>query len=134
MRISLSQRTKPKTCSARSVVDDWANGASKPKPLIDGLCVFRDGIWTRLLLQQAMANVAGQSAPRPVICAWLHGIFLRLVPNADVRGSRWAFSRRFHAIRDVRIQKVGKLLTEMTPTRKNFAPVLPFGRMSRIIG
>jgi hypothetical protein len=24
--------------------------------------------------------------------------------------------------------------TEMTPTRKNFAPVLPFGRMSRIIG
>jgi hypothetical protein len=56
------------------------------------------------------------------------------VANGDARGSRWAFSRRFHAIGDVRIQKAGKLLTEITPMRKNFAPVLPFGRMSRIIG
>jgi hypothetical protein len=61
-----------RTCSARSVVDHWANGASKPEPLLDGRVEFRDGIWARLLSQLAMASVGGQTALRPDICAWLN--------------------------------------------------------------
>jgi hypothetical protein len=48
-----------KTCSTRPVVDHWADGASKSKPLLDGRFEFRNGIWARLLLQQAIANVTG---------------------------------------------------------------------------
>ena len=50
-------RSKP-TCSARPVVAQRVDGASKPKPLLDGRSEFPDGIWARLFVQQAIANVA----------------------------------------------------------------------------
>jgi len=60
-----------RTCSARPVVGQWADGAGEPKLLLDGRFEFPDGVWVRRLPQKATANVAGPTAPRPVICTWL---------------------------------------------------------------
>jgi hypothetical protein len=95
---------KPKTCTARSVVDLWSNGPSKPKPLLDGRFEFGDGIWGRLLLQHAMASVGDQTAPRPVICAWLNCMSFGSSGPGARRGAApregpgdW-FSRRRHRL------------------------------------
>ena len=60
-----------KTCSACQVVYQLADGAGKPKLLLDDGFGLPDGIWTRRLPQEAMANSAGRTASRPIIWTWL---------------------------------------------------------------
>ena len=53
-----------RTCNARPVVGRWADGASKPKPLLDDEFELLDRVWARRLLHRAAVDASAPTVPR----------------------------------------------------------------------
>ena len=63
-----------RTCSARTVVDQVAEGASTHIVIRVSRFDLSDRVCARRLFEKEIAIVAGPTAPRPVICTWLQSM------------------------------------------------------------
>jgi hypothetical protein len=74
-------KRQERTCSGLPVVGQWANGASKPKLLLDGQFEFPGGLWVRRLLQQPAADLSGLTVPRLGIETRLPSKSIEVLPS-----------------------------------------------------